>query len=129
MNKKWIVALLIIPVIVLLILNTTFILAASYSKDDSKEKNYIKSSNENDNFEDEIEDDYERDIPITGTSLERASKVALNYIGQGRVTGTEIGDEEGNYEIEITTNNGNQVDVHLDKNFKVISTEWEDDED
>ena len=58
-----------------------------------------------------------------------ASAAALAYIGEGRVTDSELGDEEGYYEIEITLNNGNQVDVHLDKNFNVLSTEWEDDND
>ena len=38
------------------------------------------------------------------------------------MTGTEIGDEEGYYEIEVTRDDGSQVDVHLDRNFNVIST-------
>lgn len=79
-------------------------------------------------FEDENEDETE-DVPITGSALEQASAAALNYIGEGRVTDTEIGDEEGYYEIEITLNNGNEVDVHLDENFNVLSTEYEDEED
>ena len=79
-------------------------------------------------FEKENEDETE-DVPITGNALEQASAAALNYIGEGRVTDTEIGDEEGYYEIEITLNNGNEVDVHLDENFNVLSTEYEDEED
>jgi len=63
------------------------------------------------------------DVPITGTALERASAAALNYIGEGRVTDTEVGDEEGYYEIEITKENGKEVDVHLDENFNVLSVE------
>ena len=69
--------------------------------------------------------DEEIDIPITGTPLELASKAALDYIGEGRVTDTEIGDEEGYYEIEITLNNNREVDVHLDENFNVLSTEYD----
>lgn len=69
------------------------------------------------------------DIPITGSALDRASAAALDHIGEGRVTDTEVGDEEGYYEIEITLNNGNEVDVHLDDNFKVLSTEYEDEEE
>jgi hypothetical protein len=42
------------------------------------------------------------DEPITGDALERASSAALEYIGEGRVTETEVGDEEGYYEVEIT---------------------------
>ena len=65
------------------------------------------------------------DVPITGIALERASAVALAYIGEGRVTDSEIGDEEGYYEIEIRLNNGREVDVHLDENFNVLSTEYD----
>jgi len=70
-----------------------------------------------------------KDIPITGSALDRASVAALDHIGEGQVTDTEVGDEEGYYEIEITLNNGNEVDVHLDKNFRVLSTEYEDEEE
>jgi uncharacterized membrane protein YkoI len=65
----------------------------------------------------------EEDVPITGTALERASAAALAYIGQGRVTDSEVGDEDGYYEIEITKNNGREVDVHLDRNFNILSVE------
>jgi hypothetical protein len=65
------------------------------------------------------------DVPITGTALEQASAVALAYVGQGRVTGTEVGDEEGYYEVEITLENGRQVDVHLDEAFNVLGQETE----
>jgi len=67
----------------------------------------------------------EPDVAITGTPLELASAAALEYIGEGRVTDSEIGDEEGYYEIEITLDNGDEVDVHLDQNYNVLSTEWE----
>ena len=43
--------------------------------------------------------------------------------GGGKVTGTEAGDEEGAYEVEVTRADGSQVDVHLDKAFNVISSE------
>ena len=61
--------------------------------------------------------------PITGEALERASAAALEYTGGGEVTETEIGDEEGYYEVEVTLPGGRQVDVHLDASFKVISSE------
>lgn len=63
------------------------------------------------------------DVSITGTALERASAAALAYKGEGRVTETEVGDEEGYYEVEITLDNGSQVDVHLDENFNVLGHE------
>ena len=65
------------------------------------------------------------DVPITGEALDQASAAALDYIGEGRVTGTEVGDEEGYYEVEITRDNGRQVDVHLDENFNILGHEDE----
>lgn len=63
------------------------------------------------------------DVPISGPALERASAAALGYLGEGRVTGTEVGDEEGYYEVEVTLNNGRQVDVHLDEAFNILGYE------
>lgn len=68
-------------------------------------------------------DDNEIDTPITGTDLQKASDAALASTGQGRVTGTEVGDEESYYEIEVTLDNGTEVDVQLDKDFKVVGSE------
>jgi hypothetical protein len=58
----------------------------------------------------------------TGPNLEKAKSIALEQTDGGRVTGTEVGDEEGYYEIEVTRDDGSQVDVHLDRNLDVIST-------
>ena len=67
-----------------------------------------------------------------GANIEKAKNVALEQV-DGRVTGTEVGDEEGYYEVEITRDDGSQVDVHLDKNFNVLDTpvdhEGHEDED
>ena len=63
------------------------------------------------------------DQPLTGPALERASAVALDHTGGGKVTGSEIGDEEGYYEIEVTRRDGTQVDVHLTRSFTVIGSE------
>ena len=60
--------------------------------------------------------------PIRGSALERASAAALEETGGGRVTETEAGDEEGAYEVEVTLDDGRQVDVHLDKDFAVINS-------
>jgi len=70
-------------------------------------------------------DDDGADVPIRGTPLEMASQAALDHIGEGRVTDSEIGDEEGFYEIEIRLDNGDEVDVHLDEEFNVLSTEYD----
>jgi hypothetical protein len=69
------------------------------------------------------------DTPITGTDLARASQAALDHTGEGRVTGTEVGDEESYYEVEVTLDNGSQVDVQLDKNFKVVESTADKEDD
>jgi hypothetical protein len=61
--------------------------------------------------------------PITGTALEKASEAALAHTGEGRVTETEVGDEESYYEVEVTLDDGSQVDVQLDEGFNVVSDE------
>ncbi len=59
--------------------------------------------------------------PITGDALVRASETALAHAGGGRVTGTEVGDEESYYEVEVTLDDGTQIDVQLDEGFAVVS--------
>jgi uncharacterized membrane protein YkoI len=58
----------------------------------------------------------------TGPNIEKAKSAALDYTNGGRVTGTEVGDEEGYYEIEVTLDDGSQVDVHLDRDLNVLDT-------
>lgn len=63
------------------------------------------------------------DTPVAGEALQQASDAALAYTGEGRVTGSEVDDEESKYEIEVTLDNGDQVDVQLDEQFSVVSSE------
>ena len=72
-------------------------------------------------------DDDATDKAITGSALDRASAAALDNTGGGRVTETEVGDEEGYYEVEVTRPDGSQVDVHLDRNFTVTGDQADDD--
>lgn len=65
-------------------------------------------------------DDHEQ--PITGTALARASEAALAETGGGRVTETEVGDEDAYYEVEVTLPDGREVDVHLDRSFAVVTS-------
>jgi uncharacterized membrane protein YkoI len=58
----------------------------------------------------------------TGAGIEKAKSVALDHTNGGQVSGTEVGDEEGYYEVEIIRDDGSQVDVHLDRDFNVLST-------
>ena len=70
-----------------------------------------------------VADDDATETPITGTALDRASAAALAHTGGGRVTGTEVGDEESYYEVEVTLDDGRQVDVQLDRSFDVVGSD------
>ena len=72
--------------------------------------------------EDEHDDDG-TDTAISGEALEQASEAALVHTGGGQVTGSEVGDEESYYEIEVTLDNGDEVDVQLDERFNVVGDE------
>ena len=68
----------------------------------------------------------ENERAITGSALDKAKAAALDHTGGGKVTGTEVDDEEGKYEVEVTTADG-AVDVHLDEGFKVLSEVGDED--
>lgn len=73
-------------------------------------------------------DDDATEKPIPGSANDRAGAVAVKHVGGGRVTGTEVRDEEGYYEVEVTRPGAGEVDVHLDRDFKVTSTEGDGNE-
>ncbi len=64
--------------------------------------------------------------PITGDALTQASEAALAHTGEGRVTETEVGDEDSYYEVEVTLESGEQVDVQLDESFTVVGANPDD---
>src|SRR5687767_11219193 len=66
--------------------------------------------------------------PIYGDALAKAKAAALEHVGEGRVTDTEEGDEESYYEVEVTKEDGTQVDVQLDEDFNVVGSESDNDE-
>lgn len=70
-------------------------------------------------------DDDATDTPITGAALDQASAVALAHTGEGTVTETEVGDEESYYEVEVTLDDGSEIDVQLDEQFNVVGAEPE----
>lgn len=99
------------------------VLGEEADRDESEDEDEAEDALEaGDADEDEAEGE---DTPITGEALDRASAAALEYLGDGRVTDTEVGDEEGYYEIEVTLDDGSQVDVHLDENFNILGQEAE----
>ena len=68
-------------------------------------------------------DDDATERPIPASQLEQAEQAALDQTGGGTVTGTEVDDEESRYEVEVTLEDGTQLDVQLDENFEVVGTE------
>ena len=71
------------------------------------------------------EDVGDSEAPISGGDLDRASAAALEHVGGGQVSDTEVGDEESYYEVEVTRDGGGQIDVQLDRDFNVVGQEGE----
>jgi hypothetical protein len=67
------------------------------------------------------------DQPIEGDARRRATQSALDHVGEGTVTETEVGDDGAAYEVELRLEDGREVEVELDENFDVIGTERDDD--
>jgi uncharacterized membrane protein YkoI len=65
------------------------------------------------------------DVAISGDALQKASAAALASTGGGRVTETEVHDEESYYQVEVTLDDGSQVDVQLDEAFHVVGSKAE----
>src|SRR3989338_1379895 len=138
MKEKLILGVLIMAVILsssflvlALVNNSTSVNSSREGKIELGEVSVIINSDDDEiEIDDDLTEEDESEIPISGNALERAGVVALEYIGEGKVTDTEIDDEEGYYEIEITLDDGGEVDVHLDENFRVLSKEYDsNDED
>jgi uncharacterized membrane protein YkoI len=72
-------------------------------------------------------DDDATERAITGRALDRAKAAALEHTGGGRVTETEIGDEESYYEVEVTRDDGSQTDVQLDRRFDLVGGQADED--
>ena len=65
------------------------------------------------------------DKPITGSAYDRATAAALAETHGGKVTETEVNDEESYYQVEVQKPDGTQVDVNLDRAFNVVKTKTE----
>jgi uncharacterized membrane protein YkoI len=73
-------------------------------------------------------DDDAPDRPISGDALEKAKAAAL-AAEPGKVTETEVGDDESYYEVEVIRPDGSQVDVELDRDFNVVSSSSDSERD
>ncbi len=71
-------------------------------------------------------DDDAADRPIPASIVADAEEAALESTGGGTVTETEVDDEDSMYEVEVTLDDGTQVDVQLDDELNVVGTEQED---
>jgi uncharacterized membrane protein YkoI len=60
---------------------------------------------------------------LTGSTYDRAEKAALAETGGGKVTDSERDGQT--YEVEVTKD-GKETDLRLDENFKVVTTEADD---
>ncbi|MDQ3102712.1 MAG: PepSY domain-containing protein [Actinomycetota bacterium] len=69
------------------------------------------------------DDTGDSEAPITGSALDQAKAAALDHLGEGTVTETEVGDEESLYEVEVTLDDGSETDVQLDRGFNVVGSE------
>jgi hypothetical protein len=67
------------------------------------------------------------DRPLRGSDYERATAAALEHVGAGTVTETEVGEGTGAYEVEIRLDDGRQVEVELDESFGVVESQADDD--
>ena len=57
------------------------------------------------------------------------TRIVLGITLAGRVTETEVGDDDSYYEVEVSLPDGSQVDVQLDRDFKVIGTSYDSEQD
>ena len=67
------------------------------------------------------------DQELTGPARDRAVAAALAATGGGTVLETEAGDDGAAYGVEIRLPDGRQVEINLDKSFKVVGQEPDED--
>jgi hypothetical protein len=59
---------------------------------------------------------------LTGPEAEKAKSAAIEAVGGGTVTEVERddGDGTGAFEVEVTRDDGSQLEVHLDGDYNVV---------
>ena len=62
---------------------------------------------------------------LTGPEAEKAKSAAIAAVGGGTVTEVERddGDSSGAFEVEVTHEDGSQLEVHLDGDYDVVGQE------
>ena len=71
---------------------------------------------------------------LTGPDAQKAESAAIAAVGGGTLTGVERDDGDdgygtsgGGYEVEVTREDGTQVEVHLDGDYNVVGQEADED--
>ena len=67
---------------------------------------------------------------VTGPDAEKAKSAAIAAVGGGTVTEVERDDDgygTGVFEVEVTRDDGSQVEVHLDGDYNVVSQQADED--
>jgi hypothetical protein len=66
---------------------------------------------------------------ITGPDAKKAKSAAIAAVGGGTLTEVERDDGNGTgvYEVEVKHDDGSQVEVHLDRDYKVVGQEADED--
>jgi uncharacterized membrane protein YkoI len=69
----------------------------------------------------EQDDDADDDAPLDEAVRAKAEEAALASVGSGSVT--EIESDDGGYEVEVRQADGTEIEVQLDRNFAVVTTQ------
>jgi hypothetical protein len=67
---------------------------------------------------------------LTGPDAQKAKSAAIAAVGGGTLTEVERDDGNGSggvYEVEVKRDDGSQVEVHLDGDYKVVGQEADED--
>ena len=70
---------------------------------------------------------------VTGPDAQKAKSAAIAAVGGGTLTEVERDDGDdgygtsGGYEVEVTRENGTQLEVHLDGDYNVVGQEADED--
>jgi uncharacterized membrane protein YkoI len=72
-------------------------------------------------------EDDDDDRAVGDADRQRAEEAALAEAGGGRVT--EVEADDGGYDVDVTRDDGSRLDVRLDGDFQVVSTEADHEDD
>jgi len=66
---------------------------------------------------------------VTGPQAQKAKSAAIAAVGGGTVSEVERddGNSTGAFEVEVTRDDGSQVEVHLDRGHNVVGQEADED--